>query len=98
MSHYETPTAVRNDAHTLAEEARALFAATAEATDVKVVEARRRLDLALSEARNKLEDLKQRACDGARAADQMVRAHPYESVALAFGIGALLGCLIARRN
>lgn len=35
---------------------------------------------------------------GARQTDKTIRAHPYESLAIALGIGVLLGALIRRSN
>lgn len=35
---------------------------------------------------------------GARQADKTIRAHPYESAAIALGIGVLIGVLIRRSN
>jgi ElaB/YqjD/DUF883 family membrane-anchored ribosome-binding protein len=37
------------------------------------------------------------AVQRAKAADQVVRTHPYQSLGLALGIGALAGVLIGRR-
>jgi ElaB/YqjD/DUF883 family membrane-anchored ribosome-binding protein len=96
-SRYEIPAALKSDAHTLAEDARALLEATAEVADEKVAEARKRLESALAESRTTLYRVREKAIQSAKAADQAVRQHPYESIAVAFGIGALVGCLIARR-
>ena len=35
---------------------------------------------------------------GARATDETIRAHPYESLAIALGVGVLLGALIRRNS
>jgi ElaB/YqjD/DUF883 family membrane-anchored ribosome-binding protein len=62
-----------------------------------------------SELRARFEDLQAKAVDvygdarkkvvaGARATDQTIRSHPYESLAVALGIGVLLGALIRRSN
>ncbi len=96
-SRYETPEALKHDAHSLAEDARALLEATAEVADEKVAEARKRLESALAESKTTLYRVREKAVQSAKAADQVVRRHPYESIALAFGVGALVGCLIARR-
>lgn len=96
-SRYETPDAVKHDAQTLARDARALLEATAEVADEKVAEARRHLESALSESKTALARMRERAIEGAHMADEAVRRHPYESIGLAFGIGALVGCLLARR-
>jgi ElaB/YqjD/DUF883 family membrane-anchored ribosome-binding protein len=97
MSHYETPEALRNDAHTLADDTRALLNATAEVADEKVAQARKRLQSALASGRVAYEDLQSRAREGARAAEECVRKHPFESMAVAFGAGALIGVLLTRR-
>jgi ElaB/YqjD/DUF883 family membrane-anchored ribosome-binding protein len=98
MTRYETPDALRHDARKLAEDARALLEATAEVTDEKVAEARQRLTEALSNGKQTFTRLREKASQGAQAADQAVRSHPYQSIAIAFGVGALLGFLITRRD
>lgn len=98
MSHYKTPEALRHDARTVAEDARALMEATAEFTDEKVAKARKRLADALEQGRGIYAGLQEKAVDGAKAVDECVREHPYQSIAIAFGVGALLGVLLSRRN
>lgn len=39
---------------------------------------------------------KERLGDGARQADTAIRAHPYESLAVALGVGLLVGILLRR--
>lgn len=97
-SRYETPEAIRHDAHTLAEDARALLQATADIADEKVAEARRRLESALESGQNVLSSVRERASAGITAADKCVRENPYESMAIAFGLGAVLSYLITRRD
>jgi ElaB/YqjD/DUF883 family membrane-anchored ribosome-binding protein len=41
---------------------------------------------------------KQRIVDGAQTADDTIRSHPYESLAVALGVGVLLGALLRRRD
>jgi ElaB/YqjD/DUF883 family membrane-anchored ribosome-binding protein len=98
MSRYETPDALRHDARTLAGDARALLDATAEITDQKIAEARERLAEALNSSKQTYARLQEKACQGAQAADQAIRSNPYQALAIAFGVGALLGCLITRRD
>jgi ElaB/YqjD/DUF883 family membrane-anchored ribosome-binding protein len=98
MSRYETPTALRNDAQTLTEDAKALLEATSEITDVKVAEARKRLNSAIESSKLTFGRLKDKATESAQLADQTIRSHPYQSIAIAFGIGALLGFLVSRRD
>ena len=89
--------AVTNDIGQLAEDARALMAATADVAGEKVGEARKRLAAALDSAKEIGSRLRERAVEGAKVADQTVREHPYQAIAIGVGVGALLGYLIARR-
>jgi ElaB/YqjD/DUF883 family membrane-anchored ribosome-binding protein len=98
MARYETPNALRNDARTLADDARALLDATAQITDEKVAEARQRLAEALNSGKQTYARLQEKAKQGAQVADEAIRSHPYESLAIAFGVGTLLGVLITRRD
>jgi ElaB/YqjD/DUF883 family membrane-anchored ribosome-binding protein len=41
---------------------------------------------------------KKRVTAGAQAADETIRSHPYESLAVALGVGVLLGALLRRRD
>jgi ElaB/YqjD/DUF883 family membrane-anchored ribosome-binding protein len=90
--------AISNDVSTLAEDARALMAATADVAEEKVVEARKRLGIALDGGKKILGRARDKAVEGARAADQTVHEHPYETIGIAFGVGALIGFLLGRRN
>lgn len=98
MSRYETPDALRNDARTLADDARALLDATAQVTDQKVTEARERLSEALASGKQAMVRAQEKACQGAQAVDKAIRDRPYQSIAIAFGVGALLGLLMTRRG
>jgi len=98
MSNYETPDAVRHDASTLAEDARALLQATSEIADVKVAEARKRLERALAAGREAYDCVQEKVRDSASAADQCIRENPYPSMGVAFGLGAVIGVLICRRG
>ena len=89
---------LRNDEGTLAEDARELIAATAHVAEEKVVEARKRLGIALDGGKKILGRVRDKTVEGARAADKTVHEHPYEAIGIAFGVGALIGCLLTRRN
>ena len=89
--------ATSNDLGTLAEDARALMAATADVAGEKVGEARKRLAAALERGKEIYGRVKEKAAEGAKAADQAVHEHPYQAIGIAFGVGALLGYLVARR-
>ena len=81
----------------LAEDARALMTATADVAGDKVNEARKRLAAALDRAKEMCGRVKEQAVEGAKAADQVVHEHPYQAIGIAFGVGALIGYLAARR-
>lgn len=97
-SHFETPGALSHDANTLVEDARGLLEATAEIADEKVAAARKRLNAALEAGMESYEQIQEKVVRGAKIADKTVRDHPYQSMAIAFGVGAVIGYLISRRN
>ena len=87
-----------NDTGTLAEDARALMAATADVAGDKVAEARKRLAAALESGKELIGRAREKAVERAKAADQVVRENPYQTIAIAFGVGAVIGFLLGRRN
>lgn len=89
--------AISNDMGQLAEDARALMTATADVAGEKVVEARERLAAALERGKELYGRAKEKAIEGAKAADEAVHEHPYQAIAIGVGVGALLGFLLARR-
>src|SRR5688572_19589731 len=89
--------AIRNDIGTLAEDARALMTATANIAGDKVGEARERLAIALENGKEMYGRVREKAVEGAKVADKTVRDNPYQAIGIAFGVGAVLGFLIARR-
>lgn len=82
----------------LAEDAEALLAATAHVAESKVVEARKRLAAAIEKGKETWNTVQEKAVAGAKATDQAIRDHPYHAIGLAFGVGALVGFLLSRRN
>src|SRR5882672_7529085 len=86
-----------NDMGTLAEDARALMAATADVAGEKVGEARKRLAAALESGKELYGRARDKAVECAKATDQAVREHPYQAIGIALGVGALVGYLVARR-
>jgi len=87
-----------NDMGTLAEDARALMAATADVAGDKVAAARKRLAAALDSGKQIFGRVKEKALEGAKATDEAVREHPYQAIGIAFGVGALIGYLVATRR
>jgi ElaB/YqjD/DUF883 family membrane-anchored ribosome-binding protein len=64
----------------------------------KVAEARQRLTNAIEKGKETWNNVQERAVEGAKATDHVIREHPYQAIGIAFGLGALLGFLITRRN
>ena len=89
--------AIRNDMETLAEDARALMEATADVAGEKVTEARRRLATALERGRELYGNVRDKAVDCVEVTDEAVHEHPYQAIGIAFGVGALIGYLVAHR-
>jgi len=89
--------AITNDMSQLAEDARALMAATADMAGDQVETARKRLTAALDSGKEMCGHVKDKAIEGAKAADVAMHEHPYKAIATGVGLGAIFGYLIARR-
>jgi ElaB/YqjD/DUF883 family membrane-anchored ribosome-binding protein len=59
--------------------------------------ARERLAAALEVAKETRLKLQEQAIHGARATDEVIREHPYQSIGIAFGVGLLIGILFNRK-
>jgi ElaB/YqjD/DUF883 family membrane-anchored ribosome-binding protein len=85
----------------LAREAEDLLKATAGDASEKAKEARARLGVALERAKSTCQDVQEQsiatAKAAAKAADTVIRDHPYESIGVAFGVGLLIGVLVTRK-
>ena len=92
---------VMADLKTLAADAEDLLKATAGDVSEKAKEARTRVTAALDRAKTTYADLQEHSIESARAvakqADETIRAHPYESVGIAFGLGILIGAVLRRK-
>ena len=89
--------AASHDIGSLAEDARALMAATADVAGEKVGEARNRLAAALERGKEIAGNIRDKAVAGAKATDETIRENPYQAIAIGVGVGALVGFLVARR-
>jgi ElaB/YqjD/DUF883 family membrane-anchored ribosome-binding protein len=81
-----------------ADNAQGLLAETANAAEEQVQEARNRLSAAIDAAKETYGRIQQKAVDGAKATDKIIRENPYQAIGIAFGVGALVGFLISRRG
>ncbi len=84
-----------NDMGTLAADARALMAATADVAGEKVAEARKRLAAALESGKEIYGRVRDKTVDCAKATDEAVHARPYHAIGIALGVGAVIGYLVA---
>ena len=88
---------MNNDMSRLAEDARDLVAATADIAEEKVSAARKQLAAALEGGKEIYGRARDKAVEGAKAADEALHEHPYQAVGIALGVGALVGYLLALR-
>jgi len=58
---------------------------------------RERLSSAIESAKATYHRLEEKTVAGAKATDKAIRAHPYESLGIAFGMGLLVGVLVGRK-
>jgi len=60
-------------------------------------ELRMRLNSAIESAKATYHRLEGKTIEGAKATDRVIRSHPYESLGVAFGVGLLVGVVVARK-
>ena len=58
---------------------------------------RERLAETLESAKVACRRLEEKAIEGAKATDKVIREHPYQSIGVAFGSGLLIGVLVTRK-
>lgn len=82
-------------------DAEELLRATAGQAGEKLAATRQKVQDSLQRARAELSDVEEvlieQGKEAARFTDDYVRAHPWQSVGIAAGIGVILGLLISRR-
>jgi len=99
-SHLTTEAAsarLRADLRTLMHDTEQLLKETASHSGEHAERLRARLKAALAAARQACHSLEAKAVAAAKSAAEVVRAHPYQSLGLAFGAGLLLGVLLRRK-
>jgi ElaB/YqjD/DUF883 family membrane-anchored ribosome-binding protein len=87
---------VTQDLKVLIRDSEELLAATAENAGERLQDVRARLSKALENARGTAQNLEAAALEKAKAADKVIRDHPYQSIGVAFGVGVLIGLVIGR--
>jgi ElaB/YqjD/DUF883 family membrane-anchored ribosome-binding protein len=96
-THTET-NGIQDSLSDIADDTRALLAATADVAEEKVVQARNRLSAAMDAAKHSYVVVQKKAVEGAKATDKVIRENPYQAIGIAFGVGALVGFLLSRRG
>lgn len=86
------------DLREVVEDGEELLRAGASELNEKGMAARERLSAALESARETGRKLQDRTIAGARATDRVIRENPYQTIAIAFGVGVLLGVILNRRK
>ena len=85
------------DLKRLVSDSEELMCATKDAAGDKAHEVRERLADALESAKRSCRRLDDKAVEGARSADRTIRDNPYQSIGIAFGVGMLIGVLVAKK-
>jgi ElaB/YqjD/DUF883 family membrane-anchored ribosome-binding protein len=88
---------IQKEAGNLAEAARGMISATADAAGDTGAEVLKQIDAAVDRGKEVYENVRETAVDGAKSANEIVHEQPYKTLAVAFGFGTLLGFLLARR-
>ncbi|HEY0549454.1 MAG TPA: hypothetical protein VGF13_07605 [Verrucomicrobiae bacterium] len=82
--------------HSVTQDAENFVRETGSGLSEKARDARARLAASLAAARAGLTKINEKAIEGAKATDRVIRANPYQSIGVAFGVGVLLGVLVTR--
>jgi ElaB/YqjD/DUF883 family membrane-anchored ribosome-binding protein len=85
------------DLQRVASDSRELLHNSVSATGEQARATRERLGEALESATVACRQLEEKARQCVKATDKAVRAHPYQSIGVAFGLGLLIGVLMARK-
>jgi ElaB/YqjD/DUF883 family membrane-anchored ribosome-binding protein len=97
MTTEQTNERLAGDLKAVVQDAEELMKATAGQAGEKVAEVRSRLKAALESAKATCQRLEEKTIAAAKATDRTIREHPYESIGIAFGLGLLVGVLVARK-
>jgi len=82
----------------IAEAEKTIGAELTEGAEEKLGSLRDRFSDAKEKAEHCLSVAREKVVHGAKQADTAIRSHPYESLAIALGVGVLLGALLRRNH
>ena len=95
----QTPAELLNDLHALVAEAEKMMSGTvSEHTSDAVSALRARFDAAYDRLASLYCGVQKKVAAGAKCTDDAIRANPYQSLAIAAGVGLLVGVLLGRRS
>jgi ElaB/YqjD/DUF883 family membrane-anchored ribosome-binding protein len=97
MTPDEANERLSSELHTVVREAEDLLKATGTQTGEHLTAIRARLTTAMESAKATAHKVQEKAVAAAKATDHVIREHPYESIGVAFGVGLLVGVLVARK-
>jgi len=97
MTTTEANAKLVSDLKAVVRDAEELMKATAGQAGEKLTELRGRLGTALESAKGTCDRLQEKTVKAAKATDECIREHPYQTIGVAFGLGLLIGVLVARR-
>src|SRR5262245_15226704 len=101
MAEHLSASQLIDDLTAVIKDAESLLRATAAQTGDKVEEIRARAEETVRQAKERLAGVEEDALEHARAfageADEYVRDNPWQAVAVAAGVGLVLGLLMSRR-
>lgn len=80
----------------IAEAEKTLGSNLAEGAGEKLASLRERFTEMRDKAEHTFEIAKEKVVEGAKKTDTAIRTHPYESLAIALGVGVLIGALLRR--
>ena len=97
MTATESTERLAGDLKAAMNEAEEAMKSTANQSGDRASEVRSRLAAALESAKATCQRLEDKTVAAAKATDRVIREHPYESIGVAFGLGLLIGVLVARK-
>jgi len=90
---------ILRDLQTLATDTKQIFADTVQAPTAEAIASLRdRLDSAQERMSEYYAAAKEKTAAGVKATDEVIRAKPYQALAIALGAGVLLGLFLGRRS
>lgn len=98
-SSTESPEQLAESLRTLIAEAeKALTTSVSDHAEGHLADLHERLESARDRVATMCADAKVKVVAGAKEADATIRSHPYESLAIALGVGVLLGAVLRRNH